>query len=643
MTRRQHLGQVLESTCHALSGSGVSRRAAAATVATILALAAGAHAVSSQENCLDLISGHLSATPSFIDRETSPSVESILTWSASVPQNCPFTPRLTLAGQTLQGLSGQLRVEVTRTRTFQLQHLLLPVLATATVTVQGDPGLITVSDGREITADDRAKFNGQWMQPFQQTKAEVQAESWLIKRFDAGAWETSERMAALARMYDLTRDRPIDERLPYVHQLSKLVKFAFDNRDDQHDGFDDPDTKGVFDFPPSPLDEIRGLPGLPAWGGKSPNSGGLHRVDEVVSSLYAYSLAAFARIVAEDPALHTAYGDVAIDYANAALQTVWLFMPQIRYSSAGDFVEAWLTLPLEYQLRPTESNCVDAYNEAVAGEPSKESRWREMLGNCRNLHIGAGTPVAHNINLAFAMVLIELSRVLDSPFYRQSTHVSPDAAPSRALFPLLVSRQQRYFVNRLRPWPSWDCRYCWWWNFSDDLPPPIKYHAEDTSHGALDMRYLDLLRRDFDRLNPLPASVGEPIPLDDTLLWRFANTFLHKIAVGTHFKDNVVSDTADPVDSRNGNCDGWMSLAVADVNVYHRCHEMSLRIVNGEQPYLNIGNHSALLMNKRFLPAPPPPPPPPPPPRMCPTGRKCCEPAPDGGCALCVPNRAQCP
>jgi hypothetical protein len=34
---------------------------------------------------------------------------------------------------------------------------------------------------------------------------------------------------------------------------------------------------------------------------------------------------------------------------------------------------------------------------------------------------------------------------------------------------------------------------------------------------------------------------------------------------------------------------------------------------------------------------------PPPPPRQCPTGRKCCEPAPDGGCDLCVPNNAQCP
>jgi hypothetical protein len=33
----------------------------------------------------------------------------------------------------------------------------------------------------------------------------------------------------------------------------------------------------------------------------------------------------------------------------------------------------------------------------------------------------------------------------------------------------------------------------------------------------------------------------------------------------------------------------------------------------------------------------------PPPPRLCPPGRKCCEPDPRGGCLLCVPTNAQCP
>ena len=35
--------------------------------------------------------------------------------------------------------------------------------------------------------------------------------------------------------------------------------------------------------------------------------------------------------------------------------------------------------------------------------------------------------------------------------------------------------------------------------------------------------------------------------------------------------------------------------------------------------------------------------PPPPPSPSCPSGRKCCEPDPNGGCLLCVPNNASCP
>jgi hypothetical protein len=571
MTGRQHVAQIM------------TRHAAAAAVAAILAAAGGAHAVSGQQSCADRVTGQLSATPDAINRETDPSVETVLTWSVSMPENCSIPLRLTLAGQVLRCLSGQVRVEVPWTTTFELNAVLLRVLATETVTVHGDPGLITVSAGPEVTAEDVAKFNAQWMQPFRVNKDEIQAKAWLEQRFDAGVWETTERMSALARMYEITTAKE------YLRRLDKVLKFALDFRDDRHPGlrFTDPETGEVFDFPANPLDEIRGRSGLPAWGGKSVNSGGLHRVDEVVSSLYAYSMATFARIVAEDVTLHAEFGGRAMEYANAALETTWFFIPQIRFGNAGAFLEAWLTLPLEYRDRPTESECQNAYEEARAAEPDKEERWLQMLCNCRSHRIGAGTPTAHNINLAFAMALIEVWRTLDSPFYRQSPLASRDAAPARSLFPLLVSRQQRYFVNRLHPL-NVIAQTCLWifdslcWHFSDDLPPEIDYHAEDTSHGALDMRYLEVLRNNVHRLNALPASVGEPIPLESIHLRGFANTFLRRIAVGTHFKRNVIGRDANPVDANNGNCDGWLNLAVADVNVYHRCREMSLRIVNAD-------------------------------------------------------------
>ena len=596
-------------------GCACSRRAARVAVATLLAWASWAHAFQTDPGeCQGATTARLSATPAYIDRETSPTVVATLAWSVVMPKGCPVRPGLYLAGRPV-GLSGQLSLEVTSTTTYELKALLLheqPTLATATVTVHGDPGLITVSGGPLIRASDIAKFNAKWMQPFQLEQAKGMAGWSLLNRFDAGAWWTGERMAAMARMYDLTRDPR------YLNHLRELIKLALDNRDDKHTGFKDQQTGE--EFPPKPLDEFRARKGLPAWGGKSGNSGGFHRVDEVVSSVYAYPIAAFARIVAEDPSLHDlvaedpslheTYGELAVRYANAVFETVQVFLPQIRDHAPGKFPEAYLAALESYRTKPTASDCEAAYKKAVEAEPANESRWKEMQRNCNSLRVMAGLPLAHNENLAFAMVLIELSRALESPYYRQApTRLNDhDVEPLRTLIPFLVSRQQRYFANRLSTEIDLQLVPRFFWHFSSDLPPgtDLNYYPEDTSHGALDMRYLGLLRRDFARLNAMPASVGEPIALDDSYLRRFANTFLQMIALGTNFRNNVSGATARPVDRRNSECDGWLNLAVADVRVYNACHEMSLRVVNGEQPYLNIGNHSALLMNKHVLPFPSP-------------------------------------
>jgi hypothetical protein len=263
-------------------------------------------------------------------------------------------------------------------------------------------------------------------------------------------------------------------------------------------------------------------------------------------------------------------------------------------------------------------------------------RYGVMRNNCNNLRYLFGSPMPHNINLAFPMVLIELSRALDSAFYQQSPAVSRDAEPTRTLIPLLVSRQQRYFANRLHAIGDNPNRARFFWHYADDLPSSVDYHPEDTSHGALDMRYLELLRRDFDRLNVLPTSVGEPIALEYSYLRRFANTFLQKIVSGANFANDVEGNVANPENRRNGECDGWMNLAVVDARVYRACRKISLLVLGACQPHLTIGNHSALLMNKRYLTNGTPP-------RQCLIGGKCCEPAPNGRCTLCVPHDAQCP
>ena len=480
--------------------------------------------------------------------------------------------------------------------------------------------LVTFSDGKTITAADIAIFDAKWANPLEHEAALSQARGNLFKRQGVGVWKNGDHMEALARMYELTRDGR------YLSQLREFIDAAVDFRDDNHPGGIDDETNEV--IPAQPLDVFRNKYGLPGWGGKSVNSAGLHCVDVLVSSRYAYPIAAFARIVAEDPTLHTTYGNDAVRYTNAVLKTVWAFMPQIDYRNpssgdgdfacdkaflpqiAGNFLEAYLRnsegppTSEGQPTRPTQQECEAAYQKAVNDDPEHVDRHKGMRKICNDSRIIAGLPMAHNENLAFTMVLIELWRALESAFYRQSPARSRDAEPTRTLIPLLVSRQQRYFVNHLDTIEDIPNRPRFRWHHVDDLPPGVNYNCEDTSHGALTMRYLELLRRDYDRLNAYPASVGEPIPLDSSHLRRFANTFLQKIApvtnfgTGTNFASNVEGNDPKPIN--NELSDGWVNLAVADVNVYQVCHNVTLRAVDRSQPYLSIGSHSALLMNKRY-------------------------------------------
>jgi hypothetical protein len=57
-------------------------------------------------------------------------------------------------------------------------------------------------------------------------------------------------------------------------------------------------------------------------------------------------------------------------------------------------------------------------------------------------------------------------------------------------------------------------------------------------------------------------------------------------------------------DASNTRCERWLELTRADAKVYQACHAASLRFVDGQQPYLNIGNHSSLLTNKASQPPP---------------------------------------
>jgi len=428
-----------------------------------------------------------------------------------------------------------------------------------------------------------------------------------------------------------------------------LIQIVMQFRDDRP--FDGPN---VF----RPTDEIRNQVGLPAWGGGLLDNYGLHSVLELTSSLYAYPIAAFARILAEDPALRARYqcpatiqgppllqnvqeparGDRtstgirikpcadAVWYANRVLETVGVFLPQIRQQPVGNVIEAMLTHPKEYRVRPTKADCDDALNKAKSTEPTRTDRWNQEHLDCLEDRNAAEQPLAHNQNLAFSMVLIELSRVLDSPFYLQSPGRAANAVAMRDLFFVLMPRQQRYFVDHLNPESLKDdydaCKhhYCWYYMDPGNPPPPGKpaceiggykcldYHVEDTDHGSMDMTYVGLFSRDIDRLRAAAARFNEQFPLGPAQLQGFAGTFVNTIAPNTNVTgDNFKSDVAghqdsNPPDDSDNLCDGWLELTRADFQVWALCREMSLRIVNSQQPYLRIGNHSVLLMSKKFMP-----------------------------------------
>jgi len=478
---------------------------------------------------------------------------------------------------------------------------------------------VTISNGAAVTPADIAAFDAQWMLPPATQSGSIAnglywAQCTFFDRFSAAVWGVEEEMTSMARLYEITHD------IKYLNILRQFIELALQYRDDNYNplppypcGYTSPFSS------PRPVDDFRGRV-MPSWGGTTPDVANFNFDSEVVASLYGYAIATFARIVAEDSTLQPLFGNDAIRYANAALETAWAFMPQVVTKQIGNLSEAHLAQLDIYRTKPSKSDCESAYNSekammdsanqqaAAAGNPpvytqDDYNRLAQQRTNCENLSCVAGAPLAHNESGAYAMMLIELWRVLDSDFYQHSNQQAANAALSRTSFPLLVSRFYRYFTDRTHVVSdSRGNRLTW--NYQDDQPGCISIHAEDVNHGVYDIRYLDELRASFDRIHSAASAAGEPIPMDLTQLDHFANTFLEEIAPGTNFNADV-NGAAAKADSSglfedNADCDGWVDLAFADARVYPICRDITLRVIQNSQPYLEIGNHSALLAAKAF-------------------------------------------
>jgi hypothetical protein len=490
---------------------------------------------------------------------------------------------------------------------------------------------VSISTDNQTSPSEIAKFDAVWMSP-DATKGRLARDDDAMHRRQGWiAWGLAEEAPAMERMYTLTHDPK------YVEYLRQLAIIVLRYRDDRHPGGGDP--LSCFDCKPPFNDMTRnGFPQA-AWGqgdyGGYVQGGGLHPVDEVRSGIYNHTLAAFARIVLEDPSLqsiidpvtpdrpdkldpngHT-YVEEAVAAANAALETYQVFAPQFwARTSANDGIMEGTFNRSPVAPRPMY-DCVPARNAAVARaqalitDPQLLSDTLKDINRnspvCTDALQFAGAPLAHNESGSLMMSFIELWRALDTIQYQSSLQRSPDADAVRNMIPLMAARHQRYFVNRLQTRQDGAQGERYWWHYNDDV---VREHAEDTDHGHLDMRYVYVLKDSFDRLNAIVTLKGEPLDLDDGMLRRFANTFLEQLArpneidTGGEFRGDMDARTADDMGKKPAYysplCDGWVDLASVDATIFRICRDVTTRVLEGEQNNLTIANHSDLLLNKRF-------------------------------------------
>jgi hypothetical protein len=322
-----------------------------------------------------------------------------------------------------------------------------------------------------------------------------------------------------------------------------------------------------------------------------------------IAGVYAYPLAAFARIVAEHPPLWSEYGTDAILFANAVLETLAGFAGELG-SRPGASDSLTYIYPASYASLLSERRCQDAYQQALDGigpDAGYGPGLSQLKRNCDTNRQVASRPAAHNQSHALLMAMIQVWRAVDSPFYAQRAGDNPLGARARTTFPGQIARSFRWFARHART-PDGSASWLYW--HGADGQPAKFVGTEDTPHAELSMRYLGVLHRSADRINRALPGGARTIDLT-TLRRQLRSTFLTKVASGPDLAHLIDGTFTDPDHtSANGSCNGWLDLTGDDGRVYEKCRWITLRVVNGAQPHLGIGNHASLLANKPTAPAP---------------------------------------
>jgi hypothetical protein len=376
----------------------------------------------------------------------------------------------------------------------------------------------------------------------------------------AEVWYIGRVASALVQMYDLVAPLDAARAGRYLERLGRIAGALLRNRDD------------VRAFPADPF---RGRV-MPAWGGLAEDRDWKWNTDVVTAGLFTYAMVAFARRVADNPALYAQYEPDAIRFVTATIETYEAFRPELHLVDGDD--QAYFVLPLSYaQLECNRNDMSDSAKHACAG-------YRD----------GAGKPISYNENFSMMKALAEAALASDSALYRGSA----DATPARLQLateeaPLLIANNFTFFDKHLRSKTLSDGTPYFEWAHEQRM-----WRIQDTAHGGFELDCLAVLLDEKIRLNALLELAGrsERVALSTPLFVRFANTFLRKIwqydFQNPNGIRNVLAENVDGTGDRSEHgCTGWIPLAQFDPWVWTRARDTIFH----SPGYLDDANHAALL------------------------------------------------
>lgn len=541
------------------------------------------------------IHGWIKSSKASVDRRTATRAELLvnLSWQVTIPSTCDQEISATIEDIPLDveqegETTSYFTIEVDRTKNFHLR-VNGRVLDSVIVTAIGDPGIVSISPGRDLAQSDLDQFDAWNMQPFIRERILDNAYGEVWQRHTGEMWEVFDVSHGMARMFDLTHD---PQYAAYLHDMSRLL---MKTRDDFHPLDEEPlPGKPRLPVMPAAIDLTRGQTRpLPAWGGRGLWSAGYHMINDA-SLAYMYSIAANARIVLETPSLRAQHSAVVLEELGKLFATDELFAAQLVSRNTDSGPETRLVNPILARF-PTRAEC-DAELARLGLDPS-DDRVDVHLRGCYEIGNGQGATTAYNYAFIYMAAMTELWRALDTPTARASI-TDPRAETLRSEIPVRISRMLNYFKRRQEAGDTYV------WNYNDEVAPGVNTHVEDASHGSIDMVGLDVVRMNMDRLNTVARPRGEPMqPLTSGELARYGRTVTTKLLQHDPTQINMAEDLTGrpPEKDRNYACDGWVNFAEADRAVYDRCYAVTFRESGHTQPNLNMPAWVSLLKNKHWV------------------------------------------